>query len=217
MDKSAWSSRQTVPFIIFVAMVPVLGWARPTIWLGLMVLLMLGEQASGRLVKGAGSKIAMLARVFEFLTNIVLALTALYLLVQTDISEKIVAATLYGVVMFRILGRDYADWRRMVINLTPMILSISVAQALGILYYVARHDPGMILVNLATPVLLSLTFIALQRDLSASQRRILEGRKAAEAAAEAKAEFLANMSHEIRTPLTGIIGFSALLSEMSGL
>ncbi len=182
-----------------------------------MVLLMLGEQASGRLVKGAGSKIAMLARVFEFLTNIVLALTALYLLVQTDISEKIVAATLYGVVMFRILGRDYADWRRMVINLTPMILSISVAQALGILYYVARHDPGMILVNLATPVLLSLTFIALQRDLSASQRRILEGRKAAEAAAEAKAEFLANMSHEIRTPLTGIIGFSALLSEMSGL
>jgi signal transduction histidine kinase/CheY-like chemotaxis protein len=147
----------------------------------------------------------------------VLALTAFFLLLQSDVSEKIVAATLYGAVMFRIIGRDYADWRRMVMNLAPMILSICVAQVLGILYYLARHQAAMILVTLATPVLLGLTFIALQRDLAASRQRILEGRKAAEAAAEAKAEFLANMSHEIRTPLTGIIGFSALLSDMYGL
>jgi CheY-like chemotaxis protein/nitrogen-specific signal transduction histidine kinase len=75
----------------------------------------------------------------------------------------------------------------------------------------------MTLVLLAAPALLSLAFIAVQRELSASRQRMLEGLKAAEAAAEAKAEFLANMSHEIRTPLTGIIGFSALLNDMSGL
>jgi len=217
MDKFTWSSRHTVPFIVFAAMVPVLGWTLPTAWLGLMVILMLGEQASGRLAKGRDETNGLLRRIFEFLMSIALALTAFFLLLQSDVSEKIVAATLYGVVMFRIIGRDYADWRRMVMNLAPMILSICVAQVLGILYYLARHQAAMILVTLATPVLLGLTFIALQRDLAASRQRILEGRKAAEAAAEAKAEFLANMSHEIRTPLTGIIGFSALLSDMYGL
>ena len=38
---------------------------------------------------------------------------------------------------------------------------------------------------------------------------------AAQRADRAKSEFLANMSHEIRTPLNAVIGFSALLGEMS--
>jgi signal transduction histidine kinase/CheY-like chemotaxis protein len=105
----------------------------------------------------------------------------------------------------------------MVVNLGPMIVSICAVQGLSIWYYVAHRHAAMILAVMATPALLALTFITLQRDLSASRRRVLEGRKAAEAAAEAKADFLANMSHEIRTPLTSIIGFSTLLSDMSGL
>jgi signal transduction histidine kinase/ActR/RegA family two-component response regulator len=217
MDAFAWSSRYAVPLIVFAAMVPVLGWTIPTVWLGLIGLLTLGEQASGLLAKGRDSKNAALSRIFEFLTSTALALTAFYLIKQSDISEKIVAATVYGVVMFRIIVRDYADGRRMLINLAPMIVSIGAVQVLSIWYYVSRHQAPMVLAVVATPALLSLTFISLQRDLSASRRRILEGRKAAEAAAEAKAEFLANMSHEIRTPLTGIIGFSTLLSDMSGL
>jgi signal transduction histidine kinase/CheY-like chemotaxis protein len=217
MDTSAWHSRHTVPFIVFAAMVPVLGWTIPTLWLGLMVLLMLGEQASGVLAKGGDSKNAAPNRVFEFLTSCVLAVTAFYLIGQSEISEKIVGATLYGAVMFRIIARDYAEWRRMVINLAPMIVSIGAVQVLTIWYYLSRHHAAMMLVVMATPALLSLTFIGLQRDLSASRRRVVDGLKAAEAAAEAKAEFLANMSHEIRTPLTGIIGFSGLLDQMPGL
>jgi signal transduction histidine kinase/ActR/RegA family two-component response regulator len=159
----------------------------------------------------------VLDRISEFLMSIALAWTAFFLLTQSDVAEKIVAVTLYGVFMYRIITRDYAQWRRMLINLAPMIVSIGTAQIIGIWWYVARHEPAMTLVLLATPALLSISFIALQRELSKSRQRILEGRKAAEAAAEAKAEFLANMSHEIRTPLTGIIGFAALLNDMSGL
>ena len=43
--------------------------------------------------------------------------------------------------------------------------------------------------------------------------RLLDAKKKAEAATEAKSRFLATMTHELRTPISGVIGLTELLAE----
>jgi len=81
-------------------------------------------------------------------------------------------------------------------------------------HWVWVHDRGKVLrwTDDGRPLIMYGTHmdISLRKEAEAA---MLDARRLAEEASQAKSRFLANMSHEIRTPLNGVIGFADLMSR----
>ncbi len=83
--------------------------------------------------------------------------------------------------MFEILVRDYARPKRLLTNLTPMLISMVVVQLGASARLIQRDQPWRIATVLATTYLVFRVFRSLQIDLTRARRDLAEARGRAEA------------------------------------
>jgi PAS domain S-box-containing protein len=78
--------------------------------------------------------------------------------------------TLYGLVMFQILARDYAHPRRLFANLIAPLVSMVLVQAAAAALYLALGRPWQIVTLLASPYIVYRAFRAVHHNLIRSHR-----------------------------------------------
>jgi PAS domain S-box-containing protein len=178
---SGAAPRLLFPLVVFLAALPLTGWPLPTGWLAAMLLLVIGEQAararrSPSAAPGGGAAGALLS----WLSSAGYSLAGLYLVLFYTGVPQTFGVTLYGVVMFQVLARDYADRRRLILNLTPPLISMVAAQTVAAAGLIAGHRPLEIVTLLASPVAVYLVFRAVQDDLTGNLRLTAEAAARAE-------------------------------------
>jgi PAS domain S-box-containing protein len=121
---------------------------------------------------------------FDWLANTGYSMAAFYLVLVYTGAAQTFGVTLYGVVMFQILVRDYTAPRRLLANLVAPVLSMAVVQCAAIALRIAQGQPLQIITLLASPYIVFRVFRALQDNLTESRAR--ERAAAADALASAQ-------------------------------
>ncbi len=108
---------------------------------------------------------------------------ALYLtLVYAGVAQTL-GVTLFGVIMFQILARDYADPRRLIVNLAPPVFSIALVQGAAAMLRIKGGQLFEVVTLIASPCIVLLVFRAVQKDLTENRRQVVEASLRAEASA----------------------------------
>jgi signal transduction histidine kinase/ActR/RegA family two-component response regulator len=157
--------------VVFAATLPYAAGPIPFAWMAVMALLAVAEHRTGR--RGAD--------LFAWLQSAGYGLAGFYLTFSQTGAAQTFGVTLYGVVMFEVLVRDYARPRRLVTNLTPMLISMAVVQCAATAMLIWRHQPWRIATVLATTYLVFRVFRSLQFDLTRARREVAEAQSRAEA------------------------------------
>ncbi|MDX1624830.1 MAG: GAF domain-containing protein [Gemmatimonadota bacterium] len=144
--------------------------------------------------------------------------------VTLDVNHDVVSCNpafekLYQYAEAEVVGRNLDDLitteetRREAVGYTRQALAGVHDRPVKVISRRCRKDGTLVDVEvLGVPVVVDgerVGLMALYHDIS----ELLDARRRAEAASQAKSRFLASVSHELRTPLNAIIGYSEMLGE----
>jgi PAS domain S-box-containing protein len=181
------AARLVFSSVVFLATIPYSNWPMPCAWMAVMTLLAVAERQSGLRAAAVGGDRSGWAieggNWFAWLQSAGYAAAGFYLtFVQTGAAQTF-GVTLYGIVMFEILARDYVRPRRLVTNLTPMLISMLVVQSGACIIMAYRDEPWRILTVLATTYLVFRGLRSVQVDLTQTRHELAQASVLAEASA----------------------------------
>jgi signal transduction histidine kinase/ActR/RegA family two-component response regulator len=175
---SGLAARLVFSAVVFLATIPYSDWPMPCAWMAVMALLAVAESRSAAWTgSGQGDNW------FAWLQSAGYASAGFYLTFVESGAAQTFGVTLYGIVMFEILARDYVQPRRMITNLTPMLISMMVVQSAACIMMVYRGEPWRILTVLATTYLVFRGLRSVQVDLTQTRHELAQASVLAEASA----------------------------------
>ena len=180
---SGTAARITFSTVVALGSVPWLGWPIPLAWLVTMAAFALAERQIASRPKTArrGSAWRLPRNLFAWLISAGYGVAAFYLTFTQSGAAQTLGVTLFGVVMFTILARDYSRPRRLAMNLSPMLVSVMLVQAGAVYYILLAGNPWYIATLAATLYLVYRAFRTVQIDLSLARGRLAEASARAEA------------------------------------
>jgi signal transduction histidine kinase/ActR/RegA family two-component response regulator len=170
-DTGGMGARLVFSAVVFCATLPYSNDPAPFFWMAAMAALAVAEARTSDKA----------ADLFAWMQSAGYALAGFYLTFFQIGAAQTFGVTLYGVVMFEILVRDYARPKRLLTNLTPMLISMVVVQLGASVRLVERDQPWRIATVLATTYLVFRVFRSLQIDLTRARREVAEAQDRAEA------------------------------------
>ncbi|PZQ63406.1 MAG: hybrid sensor histidine kinase/response regulator [Phenylobacterium zucineum] len=197
--------------IVFVATLPFAGWRLPVLWLPPMLVLAIGEQAWSARITARGP-LALWGRLnpFAWLSSVGYSAAAFYLTLFHGSAGQTLGVTLYGVVIFQTLARDYTAPRRLMVNMIPPLTSLLLVQLAAGFSFIDRGTPWQIVTLLASPFIVYRAFHTMRSHLVRTYTLEQQARtKLSES--ETRYRLLAERSPDLimRYDLQGVIAYAS--------
>ena len=194
--------------VVAAGAVPFAGWTTPLLWFVVNSALVVGSHAHRADLQRRGRDPLDAFNPFTWLISLTYSAAALYFVWLFDGAAQTLGVTLYGVVMFQILARDYAAPRRLIASLAAPILSMALVQVYASVLLIQHAQPWKIVTLLVCPIVVFRAFRAVQINLRGARKEAREALKQL-SESEARYRLLAERSPDIiiRYDTAGLIEY----------
>jgi len=221
LDPAVLLPRTGFALLIAAACAPAVGLPLAAGWLAVVCALIAADEGWLPIRPGARG-----SSVYTWLRTALYALAAADLTLFYTGAAQTFGVTLFGVMIFQILVRDYAAPRRLWVNLAPVLITVLLVQLAAAAYRLYQGRPLDLITLFASPLVVGAAVRTLYNDLRTSRRRLREAAAAAAAAARQAedahrfallAEELAGVGHWRRDLVTGAGMWSPAVFRIYGL